>query len=190
MILIERIKKLFQRKKKITEETRSISYIKNMMIIRTNQLGFYEVKKYLDNNDYLYFVFYDNLSECSQSIVVYNIPAMYFIEQLNEINKNLRGELYTFDETHHRLVTYIYFKGKLFKGNIIETDIQNDYLSEVMKQCKFTFTFFNQVAHIRQIISNRDKNYDVNQLLNNSIDSIRSERNRRESRNKLYFSAI
>ena len=63
MILIERIKKLFQRKKKITEETRSISYIKNMMIIRTNQLGFYEVKKYLDNNDYLYFVFYDNLSK-------------------------------------------------------------------------------------------------------------------------------
>ena len=33
MILIERIKKLFQRKKKITKETRSISYIKNMMII-------------------------------------------------------------------------------------------------------------------------------------------------------------
>ena len=190
MILIERIKKLFQRKKKITEETRSISYIKNMMIIRTNQLGFYEVKKYLDNNDYLYFVFYDNLRECSQSIVVYNIPAMYFIEQLNEINKNLKCELYTFDETHHRLVTNIYFKGKLFKGNIIETDIQNDYLSEVMKQCKFTLTFFNQVAHIRQIISNRDKNYDVNQLLNNSIDSTRSERNRRESRNKLYFSAI
>lgn len=63
MILIERIKKLFQRKKKITEETRSISYIKNMMIIRTNQLGFYDVKKYLDNNDYLYFVFYDNLSQ-------------------------------------------------------------------------------------------------------------------------------
>ena len=31
---------------------------------------------------------------------------------------------------------------------------------------------------------------DVNQLLNNSIDSTRSERNRRESRNKLYFSAI
>ena len=59
-----------------------------------------------------------------------------------------------------------------------------------MKQCKFTFTFFNQVAHIRQIISNRDKNYDVNQLLNNSIDSTRSERNRRVSRNKLYFSAI
>ena len=56
---------------------------------------------------------------------------MYFIEQLNEINKNLRCELYTFDETRHRLVTNIYFKGKLFKGNIIETDIQNDYLSQL-----------------------------------------------------------
>lgn len=190
MILIERIKKLFQRRKKTTEETRSISYIKNMMIIRTNKLGFYEVKKYLDNNDYLYFVFYDNLSECSQSIVVYNIPAMYLIEELSKININGRYELYTFDEIHHQVRMDVYHKQKYYIGNTFTTNPQNDYLSEVMSKCKFTFTFFNQVAHIRQIISNRDKNYDVNQLLNNSIDSTRTERNLRESRNKLYFSAI
>ena len=47
---------------------------------------------------------------------------MYFIEQLNEINKNLRCELYTFDETHHRLVTNIYFK-EFIKDNIITDKI-------------------------------------------------------------------
>ena len=190
MILIERIKKLFQRKKKITEETRSISYIKNMMIIRTNQLSFYEVKKYLDNNDYLYFVFYDNLSECSQSIVVYNIPAMYLIEELSKININGRYELYTFDETHHQVRMDVYHKQKYYTGNTFTTNPQNDYLSEVMSKCKFTFTFFSQVGHIEKIITNREKNYNVNQLLYNSIDSTRSERNRKESRHKLYFSKI
>ena len=190
MKLIRTLKSLFQKKKKLNDIKPRTLYIKNLMIIRGNQFVFYETKKYLSKNDYMYFVYYDNLSESNQSIAVYNIPAMYLIEELFKLNINGHYELYTFDETHHQVRTDIYYKKKYYKGSIFETNPQNDYLTEVMKQCEFTFTFFNQVAHIRQIISNRDKNYDVNQLLNNSIDSTRSERNRRESRNKLYFSAI
>ena len=190
MKLLKELKRLFQKKRKINNIKSHASYIKNMMILRGNQFFFYETKTYLSKNDYMYFVYYDNLSESNQSIVVYNIPAMYLIEELSKININGRYELYTFDEIHHQVRMDVYHKQKYYTGNTFTTNPQNDYLSEVMKQCKFTFTFFNQVAHIRQIISNRDKNYDVNQLLNNSIDSTRTERNRRESRNKLYFSAI
>ena len=190
MKLLEGLKRLFQKRRKINNIKSRTSYIKNMMIIRGNQFFSSETKKYLSKNDYIYFVYYDNLSESNQSITVYNIPAMYLIEELSEININGRYELYTFDETHHQVRMDVYHKQKYYTGNTFTTNPQNDYLSEVMSKCKFTFTFFSQVRHIEKIITNREKNYNVNQLLYNSIDSTRSERNRKESRHKLYFSKI
>ena len=188
MKLIRKLKSLFQKKKKLNDIKPRTLYIKNMMIIRGNQFVFYETKKYLSKNNYMYFVYYDNLSKSNQSIAVYNIPAMYLIEELFKLNINGHYELYTFDETHHQVRTDIYYKKKYYKGSIFETNPQNDYLSEVMTKCKFSFAFFSHICHIEKIITNREKLYNINQLLNNSIDSTRSERNRKESRHKLYFS--
>ena len=189
MKLIRKLQSLFQKKKNLNNVKPRHSYIRNLMIIRGNQVIFYKIKNYLQQNDYIYFVFYDSLSECNQSIAVYNIPSMYLIEQLDNINKNNRYELYTFDEFHHIIRMDIYDKGKFYDGkNIVETDPQNDYLSEVMIKCKFSFNFLIQVLHVEKLITNREKKYDVVQLLNNSMDSTRTERNRKESRYRLYYS--
>lgn len=62
MKLLKELKTLFQKTRKINNIKSRASYIKNMMIIRGNQF-FYETKKYLSKNDYMYFVYYDNLSQ-------------------------------------------------------------------------------------------------------------------------------